>query len=171
MVKPPADADPEKFIIGRGGYSSARTWQPFHDERTFRIDPAPMPVGAVIAFNALLAAGFFGAYWLVKHNAHPMADPRNPFYVLGVGLVTCFVVTLMVIHSYYKERRLGPWLIYDKATGRVTLPREGETFERQEIVHFQYITTKPLDRSDEQLSELNLITYRDGERKRWPLRR
>jgi hypothetical protein len=66
-------------------------------------------------------------------------------------------------------------MIYEKSTGRVTLPREGVSFERHEIVHVQYVTTKRLDWggviNNDRLSELNLITCRDGERKRWPLLR
>ena len=171
MVKPPTDADPEKFIIGRGGYNNLQTWQPYHDEHVFRIDPAPMSVGFIIGHNILFAVFFIGIYWLITHDPHPMADPWGPFYVLGIGLFTGVGFTSLVYYYFDKERRLGPWLVYEKATRRVALPREGKIFERQEIIHLQSITTKPLDRSDEQLSELNLITYRDGERKRWPLLR
>ena len=48
-------------------------------------------------------------------------------------------------------------------------------FERDEIIHLQYITTKRLDLDErfenDQMSELNLLTCRDGERRRWPVLR
>src|SRR5690606_14096580 len=76
---------------------------------------------------------------------------------------------------FNKERRLGPWLVYDKTTGRVTLPREAVSFEREQVIHLQYVTTKKLDwpgvANNDRLSELNLITCRHEQRKRWPLLR
>jgi hypothetical protein len=48
-------------------------------------------------------------------------------------------------------------------------------FDPHEIVHLQYITTKRLDwgrvANNVRLSELNLVTCRDGLPKRWPLLR
>jgi hypothetical protein len=49
MAKPRADADPEKFIVGRGAYDNLQTARPYCDEHVFRIDPAPMPVWTLTA--------------------------------------------------------------------------------------------------------------------------
>jgi hypothetical protein len=176
MAKPPADADAEKFIIGRGVYDNLRTARPYHDGRVFRIDPAPMPWRSMLVMNAVFVAFFFGFHWLTKHHAPGRPGPWLVYGVpIGVGLVTCGLFTAIVYHSFDRARRRGPWLIYDKRTGRVELPREGLRFERSEVEHIQYITTKRLNSggvvNNDQLSELNLVTCRGGERRRWPLLR
>jgi hypothetical protein len=117
--------------------------------------------------NFLLGTGGY-------HNLRT-ARPYNDEQVFRIDPAPIIAFSSVVLYSYANARRLGPWLIYDKATGRVTLPRERVTFERQEIVHVQYITTRMFDRqgsSDgERSSEINLVTCRDGHRKRWPLLR
>jgi hypothetical protein len=89
--------------------------------------------------------------------------------------MVCVLYTAIVYYTFRNAWRLGPWLIYDKATGCVELPREKVRFTPHEIVHLQYITTKRLDWggvvNNSRLSELNLVTYREGQRKRWPLLR
>lgn len=177
MAKPPADADPEKFILGHGLYSNFETAYPYHDDRVFRIDPTPMPVRSILIYNLIFLGVFYGFHLLLKHLMRGEAGAWLVYGApVGVGLMTCGLFTLIVYRSFANARRLGPWLIYDKATGRVELPREGGlTFDRHEIVHLQYITTKRLDwggvLNNERLSELNLVTDRDGVRKRWPLLR
>jgi hypothetical protein len=173
MPKPPPDVDPEKFIIGKGGYSNFRTACPYWDEGVFRIDPAPMPFVSIVVYNSIFAAFFYGFHLVTQHVA---AGPLLVYWApLGVGLQTCAFFTAVVYYSFDNALRRGPWLIYDKATGRVDLPREGESFSRSEIVHLQYITTKRLSfghvSGNDQLSELNLITCRGGVQKRWPLLR
>lgn len=176
MAKPPADADPERSIIGRGRYDNLQTAHPFSDERVFRIAPRPMPMWSIMVYNSVFAAFFCGVHWAVKHFSDGQAEAWKVYGVpIGVGLMTCGLFTAIVYHSFRKAIRLGPWLVYDKLTGRVDLPREGVSFDRQEIVHVQYITTKRLDwggvLNDDRPSELNLVTCRDGERRRWPLLR
>lgn len=176
MAKPPPDADPEKFVIGRGLYTNLQTATPYCDQQEFRLDPAPMPARSIVVYNIVFAAFFFGFYWVLKHYTHGEAAPWVVYGApIGIGLFTCTLFTLVVYCSFDMARRLGPWMIYEKSTGRVTLPREGMSFERHEIVHLQYVTTKRLDWggvvNNERLSELNLITCRGGERKRWPLLR
>src|SRR5262249_45894899 len=78
--------------------------------------------------------------------------------------------TIVVYHSFAHANRLGPWLVFHKADGRVELPREPATFARNEIVHIQYITTRHLGWGvGERFSELNLVTCQNGTRKGWPL--
>lgn len=36
MSKPPANADPEKYILGSAAYSSEQTWVYYFDENEFR---------------------------------------------------------------------------------------------------------------------------------------
>ena len=177
MAKPPADADPEKFIIGRGVYSNLQLARPYYDDRVFRLDPTPMPVRSIFIYNLLFMGAAYAFHGALKQLTHGDVGPWAVYGApLGIGLLTCGFFTLVVYRSFANARRLGPWLIYDKATGRVELPREGKaSFDRREIVCLQYITTKRLDSggvlNNKRLSELNLITNRDGLRKRWPLLR
>ena len=176
MAKPPSDADPEKFIIGRGFYNNLRTARPYHDGRVFRIDPAPMPVVSMLILNAVIAAFCYGIHWQAKHHGTGQPGRWVVYGVpLGIGMFTCVLFTAVVYYSYDQARRRGPWLIYHKATGRVELPRERLTFERSEVEHVQYITTKSLTwggvLNNDQVSELNLVTCRGGERRRWALLR
>jgi hypothetical protein len=176
MAKPPPDADPEKFILGKGTYSNQITYRAIHDETTFRIEPAPMPVASIIVHNVIFVAFFYGMYRLINAVDNRFADEAWKLYApLGVGLLTCVVYTLATWYFAAQALRLGTWLIYDKRDGSVTLPREGERFARNEIVHVQYVTTKSLSWggaiNNDRRSELNLVTERDGDRRRWPLLR
>jgi len=176
MAKPPPDADPEKFIIGRGVYSNLQTATPVFANGVFRLGPTPMPVWTIVIYNIVFAAFCFGFYWILEYHTHGDAVPWAVYGApIGVGLFTCTVFTVVVCVSFANANRLGPWLIYDTKAGRVELRRERETFERNEIVYIQYITIKHLDYgrvvSNWRPSELNLITCRGGVRKRWPLLR
>ena len=174
MSKPPVNADPEKFILGDGMYTNLQTAGSYADERIFRIEPSPLPLGSVLTVNLIFANHFFGFHWMMRQFSQLPHGP-GPWVVygapVGIGLTTCGLLNGIVYYSFAKARRLGPWLVYDKASGQVELPRENIRFERREIVLVQYITTKRLDQGGDRLSELNLITLRDGTRKRWPLLR
>lgn len=177
MAKPPADVDPEKFIFGQGSYSNLQTATAVFENGVFRLEPTPMPALTIVIYNLLFAAFFFGMHWLLKYHTHGEAGPWAVYGApLGIGLLTCIFFTAFVYHAFATANRLGPWLIYDTNTGRVELPREREALARDEIVHLQYITTKALPWRGsavnwEQLSELNLVTCRQGVRQRWPLLR
>lgn len=176
MAKPPADADPEKYIIGRGVYNNLQTATPVFEDGIFRFAPTPMPVLTIVIHNVVFAACAFALHWFLKHHTRGEAGPWAVYGgPIGIGLFTCLLFTVLVYLRFAEANRLGAWLIYDTKAGRVELPREREVFEREEIVHLQYITTKQLDWggviNNDRLSELNLITCRRGERKRWPLLR
>lgn len=176
MAKPPIDADPEKFIIGKGAYTNFQTACAYFDGKCFRIDPAAMPTRLILITNLIFIAFFYGFHWAVRHLTHGEAGPFAIYGApLGIGALTCLGFTGFIFFSFDSARRLGPWLVYDKVTGKVDIPRQKMSFKRSEIVHLQYITTKRLDRDgggdNDQLSELNLITCRDGVRTRWPLLR
>ncbi len=176
MAKPPADADPEK-VHHRSCVLMATFEQ--HGRlmmgRLFRLEVEPMPVGSIVVYNLIFAAFFFGFYWACERLTDGEVGRWAIYAPLCIGLLTCTIFTVVTYVSFDRARRLGPWLIYDKASGRVSLPREGVTFEPSEIVHLQYITTKRLDlggvTNNERMSELNLVTCRGGVRKRWPLLR
>jgi hypothetical protein len=137
MAKPPPDADPEKFVICSIGHHSGRdpgdpitnmrVSRPYQDDHVFRIDPIPTPVRSVIIMNLIFVAVFYGFHWVFKHvDAGPWAVYGMP---IGFGLVFCGALTAAICWTAANAQRLGPWLIYDKAAGRVELPRQGVTFE------------------------------------------
>ena len=174
MAKPPKDADAERFIIGEGAYTNSRTAVPYNDDKVFRIDPSPMPIVSIAVLNAIFVAFFGVFYWL--GSAYGTANKTMvTLATIGIGTMTCVLFTAVTYYSFDKARRLGPWLVVNKITKKVTLPREGLEFDASEIVHLQYITTKRLDwggvANNDRLSELNLVTYANGERTRWPLLR
>src|SRR5579872_680217 len=97
MAKPPRDADPEKFIIGRGLYDNLQTAQPYSDDRVFRIDPAPMPVWSIVVYNLIFIAFFFALHWLGKHYSDGEAGTLLIYGApIGVGIFTCGFFTLIV---------------------------------------------------------------------------
>ena len=176
MAKPPPDADPDKFIIGRGSYGNLQTAKAVFENGVFRLDPAPMPVVSIVIVNLVFAAFFFGFHWVAKHFSSGQTDLIMLYIApVGVGVMTCVGYTAIAWYSFAKANRLGSWMVYDTRTGEIELPREHERFTKNEIVYLQYITTKDLawggTTNNERLSELNLVTCRDGVRKRWPLLR
>src|SRR6185369_9215255 len=118
MARPPKDADPEKFIIGRGGYSNLQTATAYFDEQEFRLDPAPMPVRAIVICNIIFAGLLFGFFWVPWHHG---GKPVGLWVaaIIGLGLFTCIGFTVAVYCSFDHARRHGPWLIYEKSTRRV----------------------------------------------------
>ena len=173
MAKPPPDADPEDYIIGEGWYDNLTLARPYCDGRTFRIDPYPVPWFGITMLNVVFVLFFGGVYVGVSYLTGDWSHLGLLGLCVVIGGMTCGGVSGIYIYRYRRANRLGPWLILDRTTGRIELPREGITFERSDVLHVQYITTKHLglgDHGDEmRVSELNLITLRDGVRERWPL--
>ena len=175
MLKPPKDkdVDPEKFIIGEGLYSNLRIAVPCNDAGEFRIDPSPMPMALMAVTNAVFVV-FFGAFYWICSAYSNASETLVTLAAVGIGAMTSILFTVSVYYSFDKARRLGPWLVINKNTQKVSLPREGLEFAAGEIVHLQYITTTHIDGPgslDGPLSELNLVTFANGERARWPLLR
>jgi hypothetical protein len=172
MSKPPPDVDPEKFIIGRGSYHNLEIARLYDDDNVFRIDPAPMPVAWIVFLNLVFVVFFGEPYWLAGRAADGI-QTFEKVSIIGIALLVSGGFTAGAVYTFRKAKRLGLWLIYDKRTKRVALPRENVSFARDEIVQLQYITTKDLswgdDAGNEQRTELNLITIQNGERTRWPL--
>ncbi len=111
MAKPPADADPEKFIVGRGVYSNLQTARPYCDDRVFRIDLVPLPVWTIVLYNLFFVACFLGFHLAFKHVAGGEAGPWIVYgSPIGIGLLTCGMFTAVVYRCFNNARRLGPWL-------------------------------------------------------------
>jgi hypothetical protein len=182
MVKRPPDLNPEDFILGKGWYTQRRAAAPFADAGQFRIDPASIPAFpwlSMLLLNSLYVL-FFGAFIWFLQSHH---DPDVSMWMVnlsfsGICLMTCggtigFVMFERLLGA--RDKAMGPWLVYDKSTRRVRLPRLHLDFERAEVVHLQYISTDFLQNSRSLLSntkavsELNLVTVREGKPQRWNL--
>jgi hypothetical protein len=168
------DTPLEGFIIGRGVYHNWRTACVHNDDVQFRIDPAPLPLTALVLINVAIATFFGVVFWIVS-RAQPVASGsvrESWLWALPLlGCATCAAGTIGVMREYLGEQRRGAWLIYDRTTGRVQLPREQKAFDRSEVV-VQYITSpNPNNGDPDQCSEINLVECRDAGRRRWPLLR
>ncbi len=174
MTVSEAALDPDKFIFGEGAYPSLPTARSFADSNEFRIEPAPVPFDTIIAMNALFVV-FFGAIIALAMKYSNESMLLRCYAPLGIGLATCAGFTGIVYCEFSTELRRGPLLIFDKRSKRVRLPRLSLEFQREEVVHLQYITTKRLQFKDhlenDQMTELNIVTRRGEATERWPLSR
>jgi hypothetical protein len=174
MARPPGDLNREQFIAGKGLYTTLRLAIARGDRRLFRIEPAPIPVKSVVAWNLLIAAFAVILHWLLRTHAAPGVGLTGAHFAPAlVGITACAGYTSFTVWAFVREGRRGPWLIYDRRTRRVTLPRQGVEFDRSEILHLRYVTTKNPDRARAgdcwRRSELHVVTCRDGRRERWHL--
>lgn len=104
-----------------------------------------LPFAWLVAFNLLFVL-FFGTFiYLVKHYSTEQNIPGLYFATIGIGTMTSVLITGIVLYTYGRELRLGPWLIYDKAKRILTLPRHRVTFEICETVCFELVTLQPND--------------------------
>ena len=149
---------------------------PYNDDFVFRIDPTPMPVWSIVIYNLLFAAVGYGFHWALMQVTHGEAvlwicDVAP----VAVTLFTCGIFTAVVYWTFANAWRLGPWLIYDKATGQVELPRrQGDIRQKRDRSRsVRHNEVAPTERRDKQRTRVrvNLVTMRDGIRKRWPLLR
>ena len=167
MAKPPADIVVDKATTKFGDRA-------YSDDRVFRIDAAPFPWSTLICTNLLFVAAGYGFHLALKHlSLSPGGPSAFVVYVAPFGpmLVACLGFTAAICWSCGG----APWLIYDKATGHVELPRQGLSFTRREVVRLDYIATKLLhpvhQNTRTQSWALYLVTSRVGEQSRWPLAR
>jgi hypothetical protein len=172
MAKPPPDVDPEKFVIGKGLYSSESAFRLVGDQTTFRIEPAPPSIAGIAVFDLVILAAAVALFRLIDEPGNSFLDePWIRYSPLVVGLLTCIVATIVPWSIWRSEGRRGTLFVYDKRDGAVRLPREGEAFARGEIVHLQHVTTKDLRWggvcNNERRTELNLVTSRGAIRRRW----
>lgn len=162
----------EYHVVGEGTYSNLRVAEVFEDDEVVAITPVKMPKAMLVGTNLvflLFGAGFYLAIHLMAPDQRMLAL----LAVAGIMVLTCGLFTAFTVYSVRKANRLGPWLIYEKATGRVILPRQDKQFGVEQIVCLQLITSKYFNFRDSEggVSELNLITDIDGEQKRWVLLR
>lgn len=174
MPNVPSDLDPDLFILADGVYDNLRVAKAINTDSEFRIEPAPTPWGYVALCNVALCGFAYGIHWVVKNHSD---DPTNKLllYALPIGfsVVICTILTAIILYRFKSEQNRGTWLVYDKRTRQISLPRHGKQFDFSEVKHLQYTSTR--DHKEQRLSkndivsELNLVTQRDGAVERWHL--
>jgi hypothetical protein len=182
MVKRPPDFDPENFILGKGWYTGRRAATPYADDSQFRFDPAPIPPirwSMMIGLNILYVIFFTGFLWLFNtHRDSGVSALTVNVLISAICLMTCGgTVGLLMFERWLsvRDQTKGPWLIFEKSTRQVRLPRLHLDFDRTEVDHLQYVSTDALQNPRSAISpprpvsELNLVTIRDGKRQRWNL--
>jgi hypothetical protein len=182
MVKRPPDLDLENFVLGKGWYTGRRAAVPYADERQFRIDAAPIPPirwSMMIGLNTFYVLFFAGFIWFSRTHRDPDVSMSTVNALIsGICLLTCGVTVGLLMFERWLgvwDKAKGPWLVYEKCTRRVSLPRLPLDFEFTEVVHLQYVSTGLLQNPRSAISparavsELNLVTIRDGKRERWNL--
>lgn len=173
--RPPENLNPENFVIGQTSYDPFVVAVATNDDNEFRLHPAPVPLLSMILNSGLWMVAVAGFIRLFSWSAGRFGEPPLFAYIIIslIGGIGCFFHTLFPWFRFRYEQRHGTWLAYDKTSRRVRLPRHAQEFGLREIVYLQYVTTKklePYEKGEEyQLTELNLVTCKDGERKRWPL--
>jgi hypothetical protein len=164
-------AKPSVNDLTRSGAAGRFAPREYSDDRVFRIDAAPMPWDTLICTNLLFAAAFYGFHLLLKHLSLAPGGPSQFFAYaapIGMFLVTCAGFTAALCYSVGGN----PWLVYDKVTKRVDLPRRGVSFSRQEVVNLEYKTLMqhgPNGKDVKPSWRLSLVTCRNGELKKWSL--
>lgn len=172
MSKPSIRADSINAIVEPSDYDRLES-RPYSDDYVFRIDPPPLAWPTIIGMNLLIVAFCYGFHWVAKHY---IAEPGIVFlYIgpIGIGVWTCLIITAVFCFSSSGV----PWLVYDKATGSVKLPRKKLNFDRKEVVRIEYIATRhyysPIDRESYSVPRkswrLYLVTCRNGVEKHWSL--
>lgn len=174
------EIDPEKFVIGEGHYTNQRTAKAIDSNREFILEPYPITQAFVGVFimDMLIAFVFGGIAWLASTFLRRAMQDDLPYFLALVfltGIATCILYSVWSMCEFVREKERGTILIYDKFTEEVKLPRHGMQFSIDEVLHLQYVTTKRLQTgtivNNDRISELNLVTIVDGQRKRWPLLR
>jgi hypothetical protein len=179
MVKRPPDLDPENFVLGQGWYAQRRSAVPYADDSQFRFDPAPIPPFPwlmLLVLNTVYML-FFGSFiWFAQTHRDPAVSRLTVnILITAIGLMTCgCTVGSVMLGRWFgaREIALGPSLVYEKSTRRVSLPRLHLDFDFTEVVHLQYVSTGLLQDPRSALSpphpvsELNMVTIRDGKRQR-----
>src|ERR1700722_1343795 len=173
MVQRPPDSHPENFILGKGSYTGRRAATPHADESQFRFDPAPIPPirwSLMIGLNTLYVLFFAGFIWILRTHRDPDVNlSAANVLISAICLMTCGgTVGLLMFERWLavRDKRQGPWLVYEKSTRRVSLPRLHLNFDRTEVDHLQYVSTDSLQNPrsavspPRPVSELNLVTLR-----------
>ena len=172
MTPVPDSENPEHYATDADTSGGPRTAVPRNTPTEFRIDPAPYPTGAVVGMNLMCLAAAVGLHFFFRNEADAPQE-RWLWYAVpaGAALLGGGGFTAFVSWESWLDRRRGTWLVYEKETRRVRLPRYGEEFDLAEVVHLQDLVGP--ERGSGPLSEpwadLSVITCRNGERRRWLL--
>lgn len=139
----------------------------------FSIVPLILPIRKIITL--MLGLGVFQLVIILIMLIYDK-KPIGEFFTEHLPMVfvaTCFMLAVVFLYSFFRNRaanRIGPLLIIEKISGTVILPRQNQSFSSDQVFHLQVLSVPGTGRYlMMQITELNLLTYVDGKRMRWPI--
>ena len=120
------------MVDGRG-YTAPPKWKVFEDQDVVKIGPVLCSKVFLIILNIM----FLGVAIGIIVASSWLDEPFIIFFGIAF-IVMDLVVTPGLIFWYRHEFKKGPWLILERATGRLELGRLGKTFDiTKDTVNFQ----------------------------------
>ena len=127
-------------------------------EKDARLQPDPGP----LTFIKYFALVFLPAFSLLGYFFCP---PPVKWAVIIAGPLLGGFTFAMIYFLIKHEVDAGPYIIYDKATDKILLPRFGKSFQRTAVT-LQWITGR--DKGDPEIqTDLNLIVEENGNLNRY----
>ena len=155
---------PEHELLGQ---YEEHTYRPFHvidNDSEFSIVPEPKRAVTI----KLMASG---ACLLVAPILCYLLDVDRGFCIgFGVFALIASGIFVGMLYRYLSRFNGEAYLIVDKKSGRVLLPRLDACFEKDQVLFFQVLTRGAHvgpKRVKQRVSELNLLTQDDSGRRRW----
>lgn len=160
--------DPEDYLMGRDE-ADVKQAIDFHDRSDdFSIVPVRFTGKMLLAGVAGMVIGLLLPSFLGSPSRQLSANQIIWYFVAMAGVLAIYGFIGWFVNR--RAKKLGPLLIFEKATGAVVLPRQNLLIKRDQIVFVQVITGYEGDKpSGAEYTEINFITQIDGQRMRWPI--
>jgi hypothetical protein len=158
-----------RYLIGGGSCNDFKNYHLVVGETRVSLAPQPMARARsmMLTCNCLFLAFFAMAIYLVMQKEQ---EEWVYYFLAALAFFTCVIFNAVVHHKFRSSNRRGEILVYDKSTGKISLPDHGLDFAIGEDIHIECITARE---SDDPLaefrSELNFVSSVDGAEKRWNL--
>lgn len=165
----------ELFLIGdRNDTTSTATWKLLTTPDSVQIVPEEISWWGAVWLNLIFMSLAGSGALVVAVYGDPEAKLPGAIVFLLVGAVTGAFGTYMGWRDLQRQQRLGPWLLIDRDTRTVTIPRQGITAALEAVDHIQAITGSSYGKrcwlsEDGGVSELNIIVREGGQRTRYPI--
>lgn len=112
------------------------------DGRHLRLEPPGITSGIMVAFYVLMLAWNSIALFLPpRHNPPLKSDPAGRVCVIVAIILTDVLITACFWGG--RSTRREPWLIVDRQSSRIILPRENRSLAFKEVVRLQLVSVTP----------------------------
>lgn len=138
----------------------------------FEIAPRPLPWAQLLVMNVVHVLCGVACAFVILPRFDLATSGVAVAFVAAVVLVASGVTAIAYVWSHLRERRKGPWLIYDRNLERVRLLRQQVEFSREDLRQIEEVITRSLRNPSRHLiSELNVVANTASGRGRWNLLR